>query len=478
MSKITGFNPSENINSNSDADLITPKTILPSKSETSTDSDAKINEFKNIGDFFKDKIGDFFKDLLEPKLTKEATVTKTGDKVIIQTGSKDDQIGVKQDSKTGDITVTVNGESQTFSGAEKDNLVIRAGDGNDTITVDRNVTVNLTLEGEGGNDKLTGGSGNDTINGGDGRDFINGTVGNDTLLGGKGNDVIYGGDGDDNIQGNEGDDYLEGSKGKDNIQGNAGKDVLSGGLDDDTLDGGLDNDVLYAGGGKDNLKGGAGTNKLFAQTEDITEKSDPKAKINNTVVTIDLSEAVGKTLKVEGSPEFIELVEADLEMFRSSNIGRGMLKSLDETGQTITIRQTTGGDSATFVDRDVPGKPQPWYDDATGKKGSSVEGMVNYNPQDITLGTTEFQPSVKLFHELGHNWDYTHGTLRRGTYSGTDTDDHGMNVRERVATGLPIDHDNNPNTPEIIDPLHPKQFTENGLREEMGLPKREHYSIN
>ena len=43
------------------------------------------------------------------------------------------------------------------------------------------------------------------------------------------------------------------------------------------------------------------------------------------------------------------------------------------------------------------------------------------------------------------------------------------------AAGLPIGHDNNPNIPEIIDPKHPLQCTENGLRDEMGLPKRESY---
>lgn len=479
MSKIDGFSSSPQINSAPNADIIVPEKSLPSLTLlNSENADAKKVDFKNIGDFFRDKIKNIFDEIFAPQtLSKEATVTKVGERVIIQTGAKNDQIGVRQDAATGNITVTVNGESQIFSGTDKDNLVIRAGNGNDVITVDRNVTVNLVLEGEGGNDTLTGGSGNDTVRGGDGRDFINGTLGNDALFGDKGNDVIYGGGGNDSIQGNDGDDYLEGSRGNDNLNGGAGKDVLSGGMDNDNLDGGLDDDTLYAGSGKDNLIGGAGTNKLFAQTEDTTQKSDKRAKINNTVVTIDLSEAIGSTLKVEGTPEFIEIVEADLEMFRSSRIGRGMLESFDESGKTVIIRQTTGGDSATFVDRDVPGKPQPWYDPATNTKGSPVDGFVNYNPQAITLGTTEFQPSVKFFHELGHNYDYTQGTLRPGTYTGDDKKDNGMNNRERVATGLPIDHDNNPKTAEIIDPLHPKKFTENGLREEMGLPKREHYAL-
>lgn len=478
MSNVNGVRGAEYQNGVSES--VVRETITPTtpQTEETVNAEAKINDFNNIGDTIKEKLKQVAEKLFGPKLSKEATVTKVNEQVIIESTAKNDKIGIVQDPKTGDITVTVNGEKQTFSGKEKDNLVIRAGGGDDVITVDRNVTVKLVLEGGDGNDTITGGSGNDEINGGKGRDFINGTGGNDKLIGGDGNDVIYGGDGNDEIQGNAGDDYLEGSKGNDNILGGAGKDVVSGGIGDDTLDGGTDNDVLYAGQGKDNIKGGAGNNRIFAEKGDTTEKSDAKNKTFNTVVTVDLSKVVGTKIVVEGSDEFKEIVEADLEMFRSSQVGRGMLTALDKTGQTITIRQTSGGDSATFVDRDVPGKPQPWYDEKTGKKGSSVEGMVNYNPQMINFGTTQFQPSVKLFHELGHNYDYTHGTLRTGTYSGNDTEDSGsVNVRERVATGLPIDHDNDPKTAEIIDPLHPKEYTENGLREEMGLPKREHYSI-
>jgi hypothetical protein len=43
------------------------------------------------------------------------------------------------------------------------------------------------------------------------------------------------------------------------------------------------------------------------------------------------------------------------------------------------------------------------------------------------------------------------------------------------SAGLPIDHDHNPSTPEIIDPDHAFELSENGLREEMGAPHSDHY---
>jgi hypothetical protein len=47
--------------------------------------------------------------------------------------------------------------------------------------------------------------------------------------------------------------------------------------------------------------------------------------------------------------------------------------------------------------------------------------------------------------------------------------------RERAAAGLPIDHDDNPATADRIDPDHPYELTENGLREELGVPHRPRY---
>jgi hypothetical protein len=49
---------------------------------------------------------------------------------------------------------------------------------------------------------------------------------------------------------------------------------------------------------------------------------------------------------------------------------------------------------------------------------------------------------------------------------------------ERVAVGVPLDHDNDPRTPEQLDNAnHPYALTENGIREEMNLQLRRSYVL-
>jgi hypothetical protein len=82
-------------------------------------------------------------------------------------------------------------------------------------------------------------------------------------------------------------------------------------------------------------------------------------------------------------------------------------------------------------------------------------------------------PITVLYHELAHVYDYANDTLADGYHTGDDNPD--VDNAERVATGLPIDHDGNPGTPRQLDPRHPYDFTENALREEMGTPRATKY---
>ena len=70
--------------------------------------------------------------------------------------------------------------------------------GNDSINASA-FTVDLTLQGLGGNDTLIGGDGNDTLEGGDGDDLLVGGDGNDSITSGDGLDIIGGLLGDDDI---------------------------------------------------------------------------------------------------------------------------------------------------------------------------------------------------------------------------------------------------------------------------------------
>jgi len=466
-----------------------------------TNGAEKLSDLKTFGSRIKDKITDLFGGKNPAQVfSKEATVTRTGGQVIIDAGAGDDQIGVSQDAKTGNITVSVNGESQTFSGRDRNNLVIRAGEGNDNIWVDENMTVNLRLEGGdgddfirggGGHDKIEGGQGNDRLHGAGGNDYINGSVGDDIIYGDDGNDTVYGGDGNDEIYGNNGDDYLEGSRGNDTINGNDGNDTISGGIGDDTLYGNYGDDAIYTGQGTDIANGDDGNNKIYAQTGDTVQKNE--GGINNTVVTVELKGNPGGTgVMVTGSDEFRERVEADLEMLRSSPVGRQMLTGFDDAQKsdsvTVTIQELPNENNgyADWQNRLNPTAPQPDMDPTTGALGTPNSATISYNPQfaptfEFTDGTEAYTPPVTvLYHEMGHAYDYTHGTFRAEPYNGTDTNDSGINLRvgERVAVGLPIDNDNDPRTAERTDDAnHPDELTENALREEMNLQLRTSYVL-
>jgi hypothetical protein len=493
------------------------------QTQTDAGKNSKLGELQNTGNQIKQSLANNFAAV--PKdFSAEATVTKTGVVTTIDAGAGNDKINVSQNSSTGEITVDVNGAKKTFSALDSQNLVINAGEGNDNIKVGKGVTVKLTLAGGNGNDtinvdkavtagqKITGGGGDDTINGGrgddeitggtgndkikagagndtieagdgndqvdggDGRDYINGGNGDDKLLGGKGSDTVYGGDGKDNIQGGDGDDYLEGGKGNDTISGGKGNDVLSGGIGDDTLKGGDGDDVMYGGQGKDSIFGEKGSNKIFSQTEDTDDSK--KKGVKNTVVTVDLSKAIGSSIIINGSDEFKQRMEADIEMLRSSVVGRKMLEGLDDSSHTVTIEE--------FDEQNGKARPTNGVNTnlnaTTLAAGSSDDVTLQINPHFFPAD--HIPPITVMFHEMAHAYDNTHGTLRPGEYRGTDTTDaaldiygNSVNTRERVAVGLPIDHDGDPTTPEQIeaDSIHPKDLTENAFRDEINRAKRPHY---
>lgn len=455
---------------------------------------------------------------------REATVTRFGNTIIVDAGDGDDQISINQNS-LGQITVSVNGEQQTFSGADVNKLEIQGGDGNDRITigssvkvqlrivggagddiitVDHTVTAQQQLFGGDGNDQITGGSGHDkieggdgddVIDGGDGDDYINGSTGNDQIRGGAGKDVIYGGAGNDQVDGGADDDYLEGGAGEDELVGGEGDDVLSGGRDNDQIDGGAGNDVIYTGHGKDKVNGRAGSNRIFSQAEDVIEPEQPGAS-RNQVVTIQSKQYVGGTsIRIEGSAEFQERVIADMNLLRSSPRGQQMLEALDAAairdGVIVTILESRSFNStADWPKRQMQNWPQqpylrpdPYSRRWTFNRGAPNDAIIHYSTNAMLQMrhrdgiTTDCIPIIKLFHEMAHAYGFTHGTVRIERYTGNDwVDADRINAEERVAVGLPIDHDGMPLTPEQTDDsFHPKGLTENGLREEMNLSFRQHY---
>lgn len=433
-------------------------------------------------------------------ITRE-TVTATdpnsqlqfADKLVINTGAGDDRVEIGQ-RNNGLLDVSINGQKYQITLGPGQQLGVRSGDGNDVIHAASSVRVDMDVDGGAGNDTITtgrgrdrvdGGAGDDRINGGDGRDDLFGNTGNDRIDGGRGNDVIYGGDGDDRLLGGDGRDYLEGGRGNDRLEGGRGNDILSGGLGDDRLSGDRGNDVVYAGAGTDRIDNRSGVDTVYAQGGEDTITNARGAR--NQVTEVDMSATVGSTITVNGSSAFQQRTEADLEMLRASPNGRQMLSELDRgadpalgNGKRLTIEElqseyngfTGPVTPPTYLQTDAAGVTTP---------GSGEDTRIQYNPSDHTEPFPV--PAVTLYHELSHAYNGVNGTAQQGTFGGVGGPggaDAGMNNDERQAVGLDndgvgFDFDRNPATPDTT--ANPKALTENGLREEMGLPLRPSYDI-
>jgi len=415
-----------------------------------------------------------------PVDTDGVGVITDGNRTIFNTGAGDDYVQVFVDPRTGEQIVMVNGQVYRLPAGQQ--IVIRGGGGNDVIQVSTapHVTIlggegddriqggvgNDTILGLDGNDEVKGGSGDDRVSGGEGRDYLDGQTGNDTLAGGTGDDTLYGLDGDDQLSGGDGQDYLEGGKGDDTLLGNDGNDILSGGRDNDTILGGSGNDVSYAGLGHDTTYGGSGTDTSYAEAGDTNEGSE-------TNVTVEIPDSA-RFIKIEGSPDFVARVEADLDMLRSSPTGQQMLANLQHNHDHSGFLGI-GREELTISEYHSDTNPN----NSTASPGTLGGNEIAYNPQLDTIGipggSVDGPPVAVLYHEMAHVYDFMNDTSADGDYQGTDTPDHGQPNDEREAVGLPIDQDGDPNTPEQLADGHPFVFTENGLRHEMGAPNRDHY---
>jgi hypothetical protein len=94
---------------------------------------------------------------------------------------------------------------------------VRAGGGNDIVTVGKSVGVQVILVGGPGLDDLYGGARNDVLIGGPGGDKLVGRGGNDLMKGLGGEDLLAGGRGNDRLFGGKGADILKGGPGLNQI---------------------------------------------------------------------------------------------------------------------------------------------------------------------------------------------------------------------------------------------------------------------
>ncbi|RKH50321.1 alkaline phosphatase [Corallococcus sp. AB050B] len=402
--------------------------------------------------------------------------TNADGRTVVDLGVGNNTATVSQ-GKDGGLTIKSGSDTVTLTAEQAKGVIINGGAGNDSITVDASVTQDITLDGGEGDDKLTGGKGNDTLIGGagndtviggegkdtlqgqDGDDYLEGGAGDDRILGGDGRDVLYGLDGNDYVSGGKGRDYIDGGAGNDRAHGGEGDDQVIGGRGNDTLSGGRGNDAVAGGEGTDKVAGGTGTDKLYVEENETTADSE---KAEREIVDMSNADQRGSSVSVTGSAEFQARVQSDLDAMRSLPSGQELLGTLDKSGKKTVIRETSGGNSAggtNFNDG---------FMNADGTPGKGTDSQVNYNTTRISLGGEEWMnrpPVVGLFHELVHASDMNNGTLALGSKNGT------RNL-EPSAVGLPIDLDQDPSTPDVVQPGRPG---ENVLRDDLNLPTRPRY---
>ena len=101
----------------------------------------------------------------------------------------------------GQIAVTINGETHHVAVGSINRVIANTFGGNDTATIDLGSSINIRLDGGGGNDSLSVGGGQDTLIGGSGVDTLNAGGGTDLILARDGEvDSIQGGGGTDTAE--------------------------------------------------------------------------------------------------------------------------------------------------------------------------------------------------------------------------------------------------------------------------------------
>ncbi|WP_428650948.1 M91 family zinc metallopeptidase [Roseibium sp.] len=108
---------------------------------------------------------------------------------------------------------------------------------------------------------------------------------------------------------------------------------------------------------------------------------------------------VGPAIKIEGTQEFRAKTAAALAKIAQTPSGAKMLYDIQNSGKTVTIVETSGGNEVTGFTADG-------MVDGSGNPGSGSNSTVHYNPDRTSIGSEEpwmtRPPEVGLAHEMAH----------------------------------------------------------------------------
>ncbi|RBH52452.1 MULTISPECIES: M91 family zinc metallopeptidase [Pseudomonas] len=424
------------------------------------------------------------------------------DYLIFTTGDSADTIRVYCPQEQ--LIVDINHERYLINPASSEQkLIIRTGGGPDRVTVDEQVSIQVIVEtadgddvihSEGSETQIHAGPGDDFITTGEGKAYIEAGEGNDMIFV-EGDATVYGGAGNDHISATSSRDdsrhLLDGGQGNDLLIGGQGHSILSGNDGDDSILAGVGSNTIYTGAGRDTVMLIKPTDSVFSNDgRDQLFQVAPQPPANAEQLRVHPSSSEGFQITllgnlnlqqtgilVNGPPAFQDRVNDDLRLLGGSPRGSQLLSVLDKTakkhGITVVINPLEYERNALFlVDARTTGDP---YIRDTRAGDGLPGGSIHYNPAieiDATPGV------VLLYHELCHVYNRVTGTSFPGDgFDGPRDDKSTRRVpnEELQAIGLPaevrpFDFDADPSTPPLD--TNPTPFTENGLREELGLAPR------
>jgi Ca2+-binding RTX toxin-like protein len=245
------------------------------------------------------------------------TVTENNGVVTVTGTAAKDQATIS--TYDGTLTITIDGQTQSFPSASITSLDINTGAGDDSVMLGAGVPPVI----------FDGGAGNDTI--------IDGSSSNNTLMGGAGNNSIVGGSGADSLIGGTGDDTVSGGGSGSFLEGN----LANSGADNETLVGNAGNDTLISANGSDRLRGGSNVNYFLDTGSDDTVCGKGNMNFaleNSTAQFLNITQFIdpSDTGALDGAP--------------ASEIGNQAVTA-KIVGTDLVVGGTTGNDSIVISTR-------------------------------------------------------------------------------------------------------------------------------
>jgi len=436
--------------------------------------------------------------------TKKGDVSLISTQIVLETGNRADNIHITKGTE-GKLLVTVNAKAYTLQLHARPDLGqfqplhIKTHGGNDSVVIAPDVTTPLIrIDLGAGNDyahaggattQIRGGAGDDYIVMGSGRGAASGEDGNDLLVAGSGSTALYGGNGNDRMYAvtplAKGMVHMDGGNGDDTMVARKRHAVMHGGGGNNLMVS-HDSAVIYTGRGSNRVRSYHDNTTIYAKPSDNVVSS-----LNSRRIDVEPSNAGKKAFRVEGSAEFKQNFEDNLELLRMSPTGQGVLQKADELAEQnnapITLRELSARDDMlygfnnTSIEQHLEAGGD--LDSLTlsqrgfivdGQPGAKADrGTILYNP--LAMYNETSSPITGLAHEMAHAFNGATGTFVPGNTADSANNNTEEPNLERQAVGLQttsalFDFDGDPNTAPTT--TNPPPFTENALKREMGLPLR------